>query len=88
MGTGPREMSWISDTYAMTHCKECQEGIRYLRLSHTHTHTQTHTHTADINANACVTGKPIPMGGIHGRMSATGKVGGAALVYMRGFSLN
>lgn len=48
LGTGPREMAWIADTYR-TYCP------------------------GDINAIACVTGKPVTQGGILGRIEATGR---------------
>jgi glutamate dehydrogenase (NAD(P)+) len=47
-GTGPREMSWIADTYQAL--------------------AQT-----DVNALGCVTGKPVPQGGVRGRTEATGR---------------
>lgn len=48
MGTGPREMAWMADTYR-------------------------HLYPHDINAIACVTGKPVTQGGIPGRNEATGR---------------
>lgn len=48
MGTGPREMAWIADTYK-------------------------NLVPEDINYMGCVTGKPVEMGGIDGRVEATGR---------------
>jgi len=47
LGTGPREMAWIVDTYNS--------------LS-----------SGELNSFGCVTGKPVPLGGIRGRTEATG----------------
>lgn len=47
VGTGPREMSWIMDTYRQFN-------------------------PTDVNAQGCVTGKPLSQGGVRGRTEATG----------------
>ncbi|MEQ2218085.1 hypothetical protein XENOCAPTIV_029120, partial [Xenoophorus captivus] len=62
MSTGEREMSWIADTFATTMGHYRGEPSDSSPL-----------HPQDINAHACVTGKPISQGGIHGRISATGR---------------
>ncbi|KAH8865009.1 Glutamate dehydrogenase 1, mitochondrial [Schistosoma japonicum] len=66
MGTGPREMSWIADTYANT------VGHSFVLLVIKLLHLCNLGHN-DLHAHACVTGKSIAMGGIHGRISATGR---------------
>lgn len=48
IGTGAREMAWMTDAYRALH-------------------------PGDINAVACVTGKPVTQGGIAGRDEATGR---------------
>ncbi|HKI94595.1 MAG TPA: Glu/Leu/Phe/Val dehydrogenase [Gemmatimonadales bacterium] len=49
VGTGPREMAWMADTYVSLSAGD------------------------ELNALACVTGKPVTQGGIAGRVEATGR---------------
>jgi glutamate dehydrogenase (NAD(P)+) len=51
LGTGPREMAWIADTYSLLAMGGEDE----------------------LNAMACVTGKPLFYGGVNGRLEATGR---------------
>ena len=48
MGTGPREMAWIMDTYSTLA-------------------------PGQIDAQGCVTGKPVTQGGVRGRAASTGR---------------
>lgn len=48
MGTGPREMAWIMDTYSTLA-------------------------RGEIDAQGCVTGKPVTQGGVRGRAASTGR---------------
>jgi glutamate dehydrogenase (NAD(P)+) len=48
MGTGPREMAWIMDTYSTLA-------------------------NGQIDAQGCVTGKPVTQGGVRGRAASTGR---------------
>jgi glutamate dehydrogenase (NAD(P)+) len=70
MGTGEQIMAWMADTYEQTvgSCKN------YCFFKKKNSKVNKKLGHLDKDAYACVTGKPIPMGGIHGRVSATGRV--------------
>ena len=74
MGTGEREMAWIADTYRLTLGKFEREKWFYAGMLSSGTKIcADYLGYNDLNANACVTGKPISQGGIHGRTPATGR---------------
>ncbi len=68
MGSGEREMGWMVDTYEQTIGTRLSEFLLSLWKVHS---VPGHL---DKDAPACVTGKPIVLGGIRGRVSATGRV--------------
>jgi glutamate dehydrogenase (NAD(P)+) len=80
MGTNEHIMSWVADTYSQTLGKFCCHASFttydmfysiHWSLMCNNCHNVGH---GDLNSHACVTGKPITQGGIHGRTSATGRV--------------
>ena len=75
IGTGEQEMSWIADTYSMTHGNNDHSfSLLFLLLHIMYFYHFLYKGIGDINSYACVTGKPISQGGIRGRTSATGRV--------------
>lgn len=61
--------------FVISQALQTLKGTGHATLSYTFVmYIELHSGYGNMNAYACVTGKPIHLGGIHGRVSATGRV--------------